>query len=90
MKSAYEIALGRFGGKESVAPLTDQQRHELAEIDSKYEARIAERKLFLEGQIAASGDPLEIEQLQKQLRSEVSRLESDRESAKEKVRAGKA
>jgi len=86
MKSAYEIAMGKFGGDESVAKLTDDQRRELAEIDSKYEAKIAEQKLFLEGQIAATGDVTEIAQLQEQLKREISRLESDRAEAKDKVR----
>jgi len=86
MKSAYEIAMGKFGGEEPIAKLTDEQRNELAEIDRKFAAKIAEKKIFLEKQIEATGDVAEIRQLQEQLNREVSRLESDREAAKEEVR----
>ena len=53
-------------------------------------ARIAEKELFLKGEIAkaqATGKFEEIESLQKQLTSEIRRLQEDCETKKEKLRA---
>jgi hypothetical protein len=71
--------------------LTEEQKKELAEIDSKYQAKIAEKELFLKDQIlkAQSGGKAEdIDSLQKQLVSEVRRLREECEAKKEKLRAG--
>ena len=70
--------------------LTDAQKAEIAEIDSTFKARIAEKELFLKGQIAAaqtSGNFGEIEALQKQLSVEMRRLQEDCEEKKHKLRA---
>lgn len=89
MKSAYEIAMSRLEAQSPTAKLTDAQKAELAEIDSIYAARIAERRVFLEGEIQkAVGDPVSQEQLRRQLSSEVARLEEEREAKKEKARRG--
>jgi len=90
MKSAYELAMERLQKGAPSVSLTDDQKKELAEIDSKFKARIAEREVFLKGEIAraqASGKFEEIEAFQKQLSSEVRRLQEDCESQKEKRRA---
>ena len=76
-------------GEPSVA-LTAEQKQQLAEIDSTFKAKIAEREVFLQGEIAkaqAVGKIEEIAELQKQLSSEVRRLQEDWESKKEKLRA---
>ena len=90
MKSAYELAMERLQqGAPSVA-LTTEQKEQLAEIDSSFKAKIAERKVFLQGEIAkaqAAGNLEELAKLQKQLSSEVRRLQEDWESKKEKLRA---
>lgn len=89
MKSAYEIAMSRLEAQSPTAKLTDAQKAELAEIDSVYAARIAERRVFLEGEIRKTvGDPVSQDQLRRQLSSEVSRLEEEREAKKEKARRG--
>jgi hypothetical protein len=68
-------------------PITDDQRRALAEIDSEIEAKIAERKVFLEGEIAKSlGDPDAERSLRRQLADEIARLEEKRESRKNAVR----
>lgn len=90
MKSAYELAMSRLEKAAPTVTLTDTQKQELAELDSLYSAKIAERRLLLEPEIAkAAGNPLEQEALQKQLRSEVARLEDERETKKERVRQGR-
>lgn len=91
MKSAYELAMERLekddpGGSVS---LSDEQKQALADIDTKYKAKIAEREVFLEKQLLEarrSRDTDAIEQIRTQLRNERLRLEEERESAKEKVR----
>jgi hypothetical protein len=90
MKSAYELAMERLQKGEPSVALTAEQKQQLAEIDSTFKAKIAEREVFLQGQIAkaqAAGKIEEIAELQKQLSSEVRRLQEDWESKKEKLRA---
>lgn len=90
MKSAYELAMSRLEKQAPTLALTDAQKQELAELDSLYASKLAERRLLLEPEIAkAAGNPLEQEALQKQLRSDVARLEEEREAKKERVRQGR-
>jgi nitroimidazol reductase NimA-like FMN-containing flavoprotein (pyridoxamine 5'-phosphate oxidase superfamily) len=85
MKSAYEIAMSRLEAKEPTVKLTATKKAELAEIDSLYESRIAERRVFLEGEIRKA-DAIEAEDLRRQLASEIARLEEEREDKKGKAR----
>ena len=85
MKSAYEIAMSRLEAKSPTVKLNEVQKAELAEIDSLYESRIAERRVFLEGEIRKANS-LEKDDLQRQLASEITRLEEEREGRKDKVR----
>ncbi len=90
MKSAYELAMERLAKDRPIVTLTDDQKKQLAEIDSTFKARTAEKELFLKGEIAkaqATGKFEEIESLQKQLTSEIKRLQEDCEAKKEKLRA---
>ncbi|MGE4550399.1 MAG: hypothetical protein AAEJ57_03340 [Opitutales bacterium] len=92
MKSAWELAMERLDAEDPEAGkvLTDEKKAELAEIDAKYDAKIAERKIFLEKALneAAEGDIAEeVVNLQRQIINETSRLEEEREHAKEKARA---
>lgn len=89
MKSAYELAMERLEKSAPSAQLSDEQKAQIAEIDSTYRARIAEKELFLKGQITAaqqSGNFGEVENLQKQLSVDVRRLQEDCEGKKEKLR----
>ena len=89
MKSAYELAMERLQKASPSLSLTEEQKKELAEIDSKYRAKIAEKELFLTGQIRKAqteGKVDEIDSLQKQLASEVRRLQEECEAKKEKLR----
>jgi hypothetical protein len=89
MKSAYELAMSRLQQQSPSRPVTEEQKKALAEIDSEHDAKLAERKIFLEGEIAkASGDPHAIESLQRQLASEIATIEEKRELKKEKIRQG--
>lgn len=85
MKSAYELAMSRLEAAAPTVRLTDALKAELAELDSLYESRIAERRVFLEGEIRKA-DPAEANDLRRQLASEVARLQDERETKKEQVR----
>jgi hypothetical protein len=90
MKSAYELAMERLQKASPSLSLTEEQKKQLAEIDSSYTAKIAEKELFLKdeirkAQIASKFD--EVGSLEKQLASEVRRLQDACETKKEKLRA---
>jgi len=88
MKSAIELAMSRLSKEAPIRKLTDEQKQRIAEIDSEITAKIAEKKIFLESEIAKSGnDPLGRDELRRQLASEIARLEEKRDEKKEKVRA---
>jgi hypothetical protein len=90
MKSAYELAMERLQKGSPTITLTPEQKAELAEIDSSFNAKIAERKIFLTDQItkaAAAGKFDDVESLEKQLTTDVRRLQEDCEQKKEKLRA---
>jgi hypothetical protein len=90
LKSAYELAMERLAKNQPIVTLTDDQKKQLAEIDSTFKARIAEKELFLKGEIVkaqTAGKFDEVEPLEKQLRSEIRRLQEDCEAKKEKLRA---
>ena len=87
MKSAYELAMSRLEKSEPTQSLSEEQKKMLAEIDSEYGVRIAERRIFLEGEITkAFGDELSIHDLRRQLSCEIAAIEEKRELRKEKVR----
>ena len=91
MKSSYELAMERLSKASPSTKLTDKQRAELAEIDSKYAAKIAERELLLQDEYkkaVAKGDVEAVEQIEKQLVSNRKTLEAEKEEKKDKVRSG--
>jgi hypothetical protein len=90
MKSAYELAMERLEKKTPSVALTNEQKQQIAEIESTYKARIAEKELFLKGEMekARSGGKYEeLEALEKQLSVEIRRLQEDCDARKEKLRA---
>jgi len=89
MKSAFELAMERLNKQSPQVKLTDEKKKELAELDSRYAAKIAEREIFLKGELgkaAAQGDFAACEQLEKQLVSERKSLQAELEEKKESVR----
>jgi hypothetical protein len=92
MKSAYELAMERLEKQSPTARLTDAQKAEIAEIDSTYKARVAEREVFLKDQIVKAqfaGNLEEVAQLEQELARDLRRLGEECESKKEKVRQGR-
>jgi hypothetical protein len=93
MKSAYELAMERLAKSDPAAgkPLSAEKKARLAEIDRVYQGKLAEREIFLKKQLNdayAEGKADEIAKIQKQMSSERSRLEEEREDEKERVRRG--
>ncbi len=92
MKSAYELAMERLNKDNPTAQLTDEQKTKLGELDSKYAAKIAEKEIFLKGEMdkaLQAGDIDTFESLKSQIATERKALESEREEKKERVREGK-
>jgi hypothetical protein len=93
MKSAYELAMERLAKSDPQAnrPLSAEQKARLAEIDTVYKGRIAEREIFLQQRLEAAlaeGKLDDIEQVRAQMKSERARLEEERDEEKERVRRG--
>ena len=92
MKSAYELAMERLNKTTPLAKLSEEQKIELAEVDSKYAAKLAEREIFLKDEIekaAGKGDWDAMQQLQDQLVRERKSINHDLEEKKEEVRKKK-
>ena len=90
MKTAYELAMERLSKTAPTVKLTDEQKRELADLDSQCAAKIAERELFLKGEMVKAmdkGDGEAVEQLEKQLVSDRKSLRAEFDEKKEKVRA---
>lgn len=89
MKTAYELAMERLSKSSPTTKLTEQQKKEIAELESIYKAKVADREIFVKGEIAKAvdkGDGEAIEQLEKQLVSDRKTLQAELEEKKEKVR----
>jgi hypothetical protein len=89
MKTAYELAMERLSKSAPPVTLTAEQKAEIAELESKRAAKIAERELFLKGEITKAlerGDEEAVTQLEKQLVSDRKSLQANFDEKKEKVR----
>ena len=86
MKSAYELAMERMGGSDQ--SLSDEQKKAISEIDAKYKAKIAEKKIFLEKSISEamqSGAEETVQKLRQQVAEEITSLENKAEREKESI-----
>ena len=89
MKSAYELAMERLNKTAPTVKLSAEQKKKLAELDSFYAAKIAEREIFVKaelGKAAAKGDYEAMQQLEKQLASDRRSLSAELEEKKEALR----
>lgn len=82
MKSAYELAMERTGG--APKPLTDEQKEQIAEINRKMDARLAEQNILFDQRIAearAVGDMEALQKAEANRETELRRIrdEADRE-----------
>jgi hypothetical protein len=89
MKSAYELAMERLNKSSPTVKTSAAQKKALAELDSQYAAKIAERELALKDQVAqaaAGGEAEKVEQLAQQLVIERKKLRAELEEKKDDVR----
>ena len=92
MKTAYELAMERLNTSAPMTKLTEAQKKEIAELDSKYAAKVAEREIVMKGEIdqaAGAGDWEKVESLKQQLSNERKKMQSDLEDKKDHVRQAK-
>lgn len=89
MKSAYELAMERLNKTAPSAKLTDEQKKEIADLEAKYKAKIAEREIFLKDNLAAAAAKNDFEayaQLEKQMVSDRKSFLAELEEKKAAVR----
>ena len=84
MKSAYELALERTGGKLNVLP--QEKKEKLAEIDRIYKSRIAAAELSAQQKLAKEADPVKAEEIRQGLITEIASLRDRCEREKTEVR----
>jgi hypothetical protein len=92
MKSAYELAMERLEKKSPSIKLTDDQKKQIAELDSLYASKIAQRELFIKGELEKArenGDFEAHQSLERQLSADRNNLRADLDEKKTKVREGK-
>jgi len=93
MKSAYELAMERLNKKSPSVKLTDAQKREIADLESRYKAKIAERELAAKDEINAAAGKLDIdamEQIEQRLQIDRKKLQAELEEKKEAVRNRKS
>jgi hypothetical protein len=89
MKTAFELAMERLSKNAPTVKLSDETKKQLAELDSIYAAKLAQRELLVNAELAKaqiSGEFETLEQLQKQLVSDRKTLEAEKEEKKELIR----
>jgi hypothetical protein len=90
MKTAYELAMERLNKTTPGVALSEAKKRELADLDSRYAAKIAEREIALNTEIAkGAGDVEKQHSLREQLIVERKKLQAELEEKKELVRRDK-
>ncbi len=85
MKSAYELALERLErDRGPLRKLSEKQKQRIAEIEKRYEAKIAERRLEFDSRISTV-DPDQAEALRKEFAETIASIEAKCQSEKEAV-----
>lgn len=86
MKTAYEKAMERLERESGpTAKLTDEQKARVAELDRKYDAQVAEKRLAFEDRLAHASSPAESDRIQAELASELADIENRRQQDKEAI-----
>ena len=88
MKSSYELAMERLNKTAPATKLSAGQKKQIAELEIKSKAKVAERELALKDEImkaANAGEGEKVEQLQQQLTHERKTLHAELEAKKEAI-----
>jgi hypothetical protein len=89
MKSAYELAMERFGDKNPVQQLSDEQKKAIGELDRICKARIAEAEIMSRERMKKThGDAAQLEQIRTDLVVEIASIREKSERKKERIRNG--
>ncbi|HEY8240716.1 MAG TPA: hypothetical protein VIH35_04675 [Kiritimatiellia bacterium] len=92
MKSAYDLAMARLDKSEGTSkPLTAAQKAEIAEIDKKCQAEIAQVEIMAKQHLAdarAKGDGEEIRKIADERVRAIERARSHADEDKARVRGG--
>lgn len=91
MKSAYELAMERLNQTAPMKKATEAQKKQLAELDSVYGAKIAEREITVREEIQRlewQGDAEGVEKLRQQWAEEKRKLQAELEEKKDRIRQG--
>jgi len=87
MKSAYELAMERLNKTAPSAKLSAAQKAEISELESRYTAKLAEREITLNDELAKAGnDPEKLDEIRQQLVTERKKLQAELADKKEAVR----
>lgn len=92
MKSAYELAMERLQKQSPTVKLSAAQKAELADLDSQYAAKVAQREIGMKDEIAkaeSAGDLEEAAKLRERLQAEKQKLRAELEDKKQRVRQSK-
>lgn len=93
-KSAIDIVMERLRRKDAEAgiaqqqPLTDEQRAAIAEARTRYDVRVAERKIMHASAVAGVFDPAERAERDDELRRDLDRFERERDEQIKRIREG--
>ena len=93
-KTAYELAMERLRKKDAEEgvveqKLTDDQKAQIAEARSVYEARVAERQILHREKRLTTFDPAALEVLDQEYRRDLERFAYDRDAKIKRIREGK-
>ena len=92
MKTSYELAMERLAKQAPAVTLSPGQKDEIAQLEAKYKARVAERELAASGEIEkaeASGEVEAADKVRQQLANDRRKLQEELEAKKEAVRQRK-
>jgi hypothetical protein len=93
MKSAYELAMERLNKSSPTVKLTDAQKREIADLEARYKAKLAERELAVKDEMNAAAGKWDLDamsQAEDRLALERKKLQAELEEKKEAVRNRKA
>jgi hypothetical protein len=92
MKTAYELAMERLGSQAPTVTLTARQKREIADLETRFKAKVAEREIAAQGEIeqaAAAGNAEAAEQARQGLVNERRKLQDELDRKKLEVRERK-
>ena len=89
MKSSFELAMERLNKTAPTTKLTAKHKEQIAELESRCKAKIAEREIALKTEMTkVAGDTDAESKLQEQLAGDRKKLLAELEEKREQVRKG--